>query len=247
MKLLVILLCLLSERFLIHSISYGRFSWFGNYCLTIKKLMDKSNLGTNSWFLLVGRIAPLIIFTSLVYWVFHNMLFGLGGLILSILFLFYSIGPQNVFYPLSDSTLSNNILVGNYLAKVNSELFAVIFWYVVAGPIAALTYRLFALSRYITDVSEEANQITDILEWVPARMTVLLYLLVGNFQRGFSLFMRFFLSKPHLNTEMLSECGLQAVRSDNSIEVPMPLAENLVEHAIIVLLVFIALLTFAWL
>ena len=31
MKLMVILLCLLSERYLVHSIAYQRFFWFGDY------------------------------------------------------------------------------------------------------------------------------------------------------------------------------------------------------------------------
>lgn len=59
---------------------------------------------------------------------------------------------------------------------------------------------------------------------------------------------------------MLSECGLLAVQSKelyspqlesttNSVdEIPMPIAETLVEHATIMLLVFIALFTLAaWL
>lgn len=31
MKLIVIVLCLLSERYLVHAISFTRFDWFGRY------------------------------------------------------------------------------------------------------------------------------------------------------------------------------------------------------------------------
>ncbi|MFI4963459.1 MAG: hypothetical protein ACHP6H_06350, partial [Legionellales bacterium] len=92
-------------------------------------------------------------------------------------------------------------------------------------------------------VKNEATQLTNILEWIPARLTVLLYLLVGNFQQGFTCFRQYIASSPDSNTRMLSECGLKAVRSNESEEVPMPIAENLVEHAVIVLLVVIAFCT----
>lgn len=250
MKLLVILLCLFSERFLIHTISYQRFSWFGNYYLFIKKILDKSNHITNPWLVLAAIILPIILIAFIIYMLLHCVLFGFLALLMSIAIFFYCLGPQNAFYPLSapDTDVSNEALVGNYLAKVNSQLFAVIFWYSVAGPIAALTYRLISLSKDITLVSSQSHQLTDILEWIPARITVLLYLLVGNFQRGFMLFTQFIFAKPKSNNQMLSECGLQAVRTNGSDEIPMPVAESLVEHATIVLLVLIALFTLvAWL
>ncbi|HFD2405363.1 TPA: hypothetical protein ACF2TB_002727, partial [Legionella pneumophila] len=97
-------------------------------------------------------------------------------------------------------------------------------------------------------ISIQASQIANILEWIPARITALLFLLVGNFQRGFHLFVQHVLTSPDSNDKILSECGLQAVRINDAEEVPMAVAENLVEHATIVLLVFIALFTLvAWL
>lgn len=76
----------------------------------------------------------------------------------------------------------------------------------------------------------------------------MLFLLVGNFQRGFHLFAQYVLTYPDSNDKILRGCGLQAVRINDTEEVPMAAAENLVEHATIVLLVFIALFTLvAWL
>lgn len=250
MKLLVVVLCLLSERFLIHSISYQRFSWFGDYVLFIKKTIDKNDFFINPWVNLAAIIFPIILITSTIYFLIYNIFFGFGGLILSIGIFFYCLGPQNAFYPITayDSHESSNEQIGNYFALVNGQLFAVLFWYILAGPIAALTYRLISLCININSVNEQAIQITDILNWIPARITALLFLLVGNFQRGFSTFIQYFLSNPNANDQMLRECGLQAVRIGESDEVPIPMAEGLVEHATIVLLVFIALFTLvAWL
>lgn len=250
MKLLVIVVCLLSERFLMHALSYQRFSWFADYSQRIMQLIEQKIHFTNPWLILASIIFPIVFITSFVYLLLHGILFGFVGLILSVLIFFYCLGPQNVFYPLSETSTDapNDQLVGRYLSVVNSQLFAVLFWYIIAGPIAALTYRLITLSRGIAPISQQADEVADVLEWIPARLTALLFLLVGNFQRGFKVFTQFLLAKPDLNTDMLSQCGLQAVRSNDTDEVPMPLAETLVEHAAIVSLVLIALFTLvAWL
>lgn len=249
MKLLVILLCLFSERFLVHAVSYQRFYWFGDYYQHIKKIAEKHSVFTNPWLLLVLIIAPILLATAFIYFLLHGIFYGFMGLLLSIAIFFYCLGPQNVFYPVTQSdSETTSELVGDYFALVNTQLFAVVFWYIIAGPIGAVAYRLVALCRSINEVSVHANELTDILEWIPARLTVLLFLLVGNFQRGFAAFTSFIIAKPDYNNEMLRKCGLLAVQTNDGEEVPMPVAEGLVEHAIVVMLVFIALFTLiSWL
>lgn len=249
MKLMVIVLCLLSERFLIHTISYQRFAWFGDYSQFINKHIENNHFFNNQWVKLAAIILPIILIVSIIYFLFGTILFGFAGLILSIIIFYYCLGPQNPFYPLSSiNNDSHNQSVGNYFAQVNSQLFALIFWYIIGGPITAVAYRLITLCQNIDSVNKEAVQATEILEWIPARITALLYLLVGNFQRGFSIFINYFIVKPDANSKLLSECGIQAVQVTDSDEVPIPVAETLVEHATIVLLVFIALFTLiAWL
>ncbi|MBI2785124.1 MAG: hypothetical protein HYX60_01975 [Legionella longbeachae] len=248
MKLLIILLCLSSERFLIHSFSYQRFYWFPDYYQKIKKIADKNSFFSNKWALLSLIVLPILLLTLFIYLLLSNIVFGLMGWLLSLVIFFYCLGPQNVFYPQTQSEIKgNNELVGDYFVLVNKQLFSLVFWYIIAGPIGALTYRLITLCRDLNVVSEQANEIADLLEWIPARLTVLLFLLVGNFQRGFSLFTNFIFARPDTNSTMLRDCGLQAVRTSDVEEIPMPVAEGLVDHAIIVMLVFVAIFTLiAW-
>jgi AmpE protein len=244
MKLLVILLCLCSERFLIHTVSYQRFYWFGDYYQKIKKISAKHSFFTNPWALLALIIIPILLLTLFVYLLLHHLFFGVLGLILSLVIFFYCLGPQNVFYPVTQSdTKSNNELVGDHFVMVNRQLFALVFWFIVAGPIGALAYRLITLCRNVNGVGEQANEITDLLEWIPARLTAVFILLVGNFQKGFPLFVHYLLAKPDLNNIMLRECALQAARTSDTEEISMTVAEGMVEHAIIVMLVLIALCT----
>ena len=245
MKLLVIVLCLLSERFLIHSISSRRFFWFGDYYVALNNIIEKHNYFKNKWIILALIILPIVVPVAVLFFLLQNVLFGFLGLIISIIIFLYCLGPQNAFYPVSESSTdkSNHTLIGNYFSQVNRQLFSVIFWYIIGGPIIVLTYRLITLCRDISMVSQEANQLTDVIEWLPARVSVLLFLLVGNFQRGFVLFTKLFFSKPELNTQLLSSCGLQAAHTNGTDEIPLPVAESLVEQAAIVFLVFIALFT----
>lgn len=248
MKLLVIVLCLLSERFLIHALSHQRFSWFADYYLSIKKIIEKNDFFTNPWVYFAGVIVPIIFVVSLIYLLFSGIFFGFLGIIFSIIIFYYCLGPQNAFYPLSEPNAEaahNTEVVGDYFVQVNRQLFSVIFWYVIAGPIGALTYRLVTLCLTINPISDQAKQVTDVLEWIPARMTALLYLLVGNFQRGFIAFTKLLFAQPELNHQILSDCGVRAVRTNEADEIPLPVAECLIEHATIVLMVFIALFTLA--
>lgn len=62
--------------------------------------------------------------------------------------------------------------------------FAVIFWYALLGPLAALGYRLLALAEAYASVSkvrELAAQLRDALDWLPARALAGSMGLVGNF------------------------------------------------------------------
>ncbi len=248
MKLLVIVLCLLSERFLIHTVSHQRFYWFADYYLSIKKLIEKNDFFSNPWVYLAAVVIPIILVVSLIYFLFSGIFFGFLGVIFSVLIFFYCLGPQNAFYPLSESnaeSTNNTEVVGDYFAQVNSQLFSVIFWYVVTGPIGALTYRLITLCQTINPINQQAKQVTDVLEWIPARISALLYLLVGNFQRGFIVFTKLLFTKPEFNHQILSDCGVHAARSNDVDEIPLPVAECLIEHATIVLMVFIALFTLA--
>lgn len=78
------------------------------------------------------------------------------------------------------------------LAKVQNHLlwqayqsfFAVIFWYVLLGPVAALVYRLLALA--ITNsknpgVIARAGSIRHAFDWLPVRVLAASFALVGNF------------------------------------------------------------------
>jgi len=248
-KLLVIVLCLLSERYLIHVLSFGRFQWFNTYCNAIAKRLSGVFLLSYSWVLLALMVLPLLIIIELPLCFFGHFLYGTIGFLLNLVIFYYCIGPVNPFYPVrvTADVAVNEEEVGEYLVQVNGQLFAVIFWYVALGPLGALLYRLVSLAQNQETTNRPARVLTDIYDWLPVRITSILYMLVGNFQAGLVHYSKLFFSMPKKNKELLSRCGLAALGCGKESATLLPDAEYLVEHAVILLLVLFALFTMvAW-
>lgn len=81
--------------------------------------------------------------------------------------------------------------------KAQQQLFAVIFYYLVAGPLAALIYRLILEMHYSWNPKLErfrffgacATALTNLFQWLPCRIVTILMLLILS-GKHFSLFCR---------------------------------------------------------
>ncbi len=237
---MVIVFCILAERFLANTRTCQRFHWFFSYNQTLSSRFSHSPLMNNSWLKIICLCLPLVGLVGILLTIFHHILFGFIYLVVNLMVFFYCLGPDNAFYPLKKNTDDETLqqTVGNYLAQVNSQLFAVIFWYMALGPMAVLLYRLVTLCQQDKSLHGQAVQLTGILDWIPARITSLLYLLAGNFQAGIHYFLNMFFTHPQNNALMLSECGSLAVAYGE--QVLMPQAEILVEHAVVIWIVLLA-------
>lgn len=251
MKLLIIVLSLLSERYLIHSVSFIRFQWFEHYRSLVLKQLPKNEFVQNPYVLLFLIIVPILLPVALVNYLFSSLFFGFFGLLIELIIFYYCLGPANPFYPVTAAPIDDvdaELIASQYLARVNNELFAVIFWFLVLGPIGVLFYRLVSLLRDFAPTALAAEVIVGLLDWVTVRITFLLYLLVGNFQQGFQYYTKMFLSHWRNNLLILSTGGLLAARTHEQDSVTLSYAQNLVDHALIIYLVCIALFTIvAWL
>lgn len=245
MKLLVIVLCLLSERYLVHAISHLRFSWFPAYVNYLQQLDSSKKTLIHPPLLLLAIVLPLLILCGLLLFIFDDRIFGILSFLFNLGIFYYCLGPENPFYPVKSENEEdyNEIVVGNYFVKVNGQLFAPVFWYITLGVLGIVAYRLISLCKEQPLIAKLSTLITDILDWIPARISVILFLLVGNFQRGLNFFLQKFFTAPENNALLLSEGGLLAARTNENESVQMPYAESLVEHAVIVYLVFLALFT----
>jgi AmpE protein len=70
------------------------------------------------------------------------------------------------------------------LWRSHQGFFAVIFWYVLLGPVAALAYRLLSLTvehARSEAMRERAGQLLHAFDWLPVRVLLASFGLVGNF------------------------------------------------------------------
>ena len=73
---------------------------------------------------------------------------------------------------------------GHLVWQAYQSFFAVIFWYALLGPLAALAYRLLALlseHAQLQALREQAVQLRHALDWLPVRALAASFALVGNF------------------------------------------------------------------
>lgn len=73
---------------------------------------------------------------------------------------------------------------GYLLWQAYQSFFAVIFWYALLGPLAALAYRLLALTGEHAQqaaLGERAEQLRHAFDWLPARVLASSFALVGDF------------------------------------------------------------------
>lgn len=73
---------------------------------------------------------------------------------------------------------------GHLVWQAYQSFFAVIFWYALLGPLAALAYRLLALvaeHATLATLRESAVQLRHGLDWLPVRALAASFALVGNF------------------------------------------------------------------
>ncbi|MCU7846612.1 MAG: regulatory signaling modulator protein AmpE [Candidatus Thiodiazotropha sp. (ex Lucinoma kastoroae)] len=212
MTLMIILICLIAERFLLEKVHLRNNRWLLRYSewLQHQKLPAWLERG-------VVGIALLLLPPLLAIGIFQHIFDeGLLGISLSIVILLYCLGPEDLDTqisqyteavdngdeaninaiastiimdepPISEPARSQAVAEG-VLLQANQNLFAVLFWFIVLGPLGAMIYRLStwlpALVRSNRDIDFHLNskQLTIILDWIPARITALCYAIAGSFE-----------------------------------------------------------------
>ncbi len=92
--------------------------------------------------------------------------------------------------------------------------FAVVFWFLLLGPVGAVGYRLMFLAARSTSLAEADQQlalrVVHYLDWLPARLLVISFALTGNFVDGFNRCWQLFFENPPCE-ELLDDTALAAI------------------------------------
>src|SRR5690554_728616 len=107
---------------------------------------------------------------------------------------------------------------GYLLWQCFQGFFAIIFYYLIGGPLAALTYRLLILSAEQSqwpEAAAKATRLLHILDWLPVRLLSASFALIGNFITVNRALMYDLLCITEPADALLSKTGRAAVEAES--------------------------------
>jgi len=208
MSFLVLLLALWIEKF---SALRHRVQRDGGWIRELHKLESSQRMAGKPWLVLTILVLLPVALLALLLLVLEPVAYGLLALPVHLLVVIYSLGRGDLLGglgPFRDAWRREDLQAAAHVAKrdlnicadsgeqllerVQAHLlwqayqsfFAVIFWYFVLGPVAALAYRLLALAQEHGQnpaLVERAAQLRHAFDWLPVRLLAASLALVGNF------------------------------------------------------------------
>lgn len=227
MKLIALLIGLIIERLATQLFHLRELRWLDRVIDTgCDKILKLTNWPPLIPVLLLAILLVLPVF--IVMLLLGDTLFGFPYLLLAIFVLFFSLGPKDIAEEVDDyclaveaddqeriATTAKALLEKEVpedawqriseveqavFVQANNRLFAVIFWFILLGPLGAWSYRVtdlirrravFKAARHGDEEQPQqivgaANSLHSWLAWVPARLTACGYALAGSFDEAFA-------------------------------------------------------------
>jgi AmpE protein len=292
MSLITILIALFLERFAGTLDEFRQFRWFDAYADWMRERLEAIGItdGTAGFVL---TLLPPVLLLALVALLVHGVALGLLDIVLGVVILLLCLGPRDLNDEIEayveagamhdeerqlrhardllgqeelpeEPRERTRAVLGAIFSEANGRLFAVLFWFVVLGPLGSLIYRLGSLLKAPTEERPEgfmaaAARLQALMDWIPARLVALGYGLVGSFDAAFSVLTRALPgSWQHMDEEnraLLRDAGAEAMQLDHvrgdHLDDPAELnalaerADGLIMRTLVVFLAVLALMTLA--
>ncbi|WP_122689234.1 regulatory signaling modulator protein AmpE [Pseudomonas viridiflava] len=208
MSFLVLLLAVLVEKF---SALRQRVQRDGPFLKQLARLEAGPRTASRPWLILALLVLLPVVVLQLVLTIVGSVAYGWLALPIHLLVLIYSLGRGDLIAalgPFRDACRRGDAQAAVHVAErdmgvqaddsqqllqgvqsymlwqAHQSFFAVIFWYFLLGPVAALAYRLLALAAEhgtTPALVERAAQLRHAFDWVPVRLLAASFALVGNF------------------------------------------------------------------
>ncbi|EJL03402.1 inner membrane protein AmpE [Pseudomonas fluorescens Q2-87] len=245
MSFLVLLLAVWIEKF---SALRQRVQRDGGWLRELNKLEASPRWVNRPWLVLVVLVLLPVALLALLLWVLEPVAYGLLALPVHLVVVIYSLGRGDLLAdlgPFRDAWRREDLQAAAHVAKRDLDIetddgeqlleevqghllwqayqsfFAVIFWYFLLGPVAALSYRLLALAAehsHNPGVAERAAQLRHAFDWGPVRLLAASFALVGNFVAVSRVMLHELLNWNISAADLIDKVGLVAG------EIPKPVA-----------------------
>ncbi len=266
MMFIIIFISLVIERFF-HWSHLRQWRWFTVY----QRWLSHSRLSRlPAVVLLILSLLPLALVVGIINSLLNGHVYGILKILFGIIVLVYCMGPVNLWVqiyqgmhqlhkeedpqaavewirnefgiaPLENTEQFHHAFVRGILLTAYYRVFAVIFWFVILGPVGAVLYRSVALMSLESPLGlmHIAKKIQQLLDWVPVRILTFLFALGGHFTQVFACFKQTVLGGAALNEKMLTTCGMAALDKTEA-GVAEKEAIDLFDRALIISLVVLA-------
>ena len=285
MSLITILISLVLERFIGYLDEVRQLGWFRQYGAWLRdKLGGIADGVTGVVIILIGPALVVWGVTELL----DDLLLGLLEIAFGIAVLIYTLGPRDLHQDVEEYMEANaaededrlkssaahlidgevpeepadrlRAVVGGIFVQANNRMLAVLFWFVVLGPMGAVLYRL---SHELVNNAEDDTNLKRAAEvwlaladWIPARLTALFYALTGHFEDTLPILRRYLVTSlaelPASNRALLHEAGTVGVELEESLQeeldtaqvsVIVTMASNMVMRTLVLAVLVLAIAT----
>lgn len=215
MLFIIILAVLFAERYLLEQEDFRQHLWFRDYCRWFRLLPMGDWLSDTRAALISLLLMPVAVILIIHGWTVDTLQ-GIPEWVFAFAVLIFSLGPRDLEHqvsaflyardneseeyanriaseimqrPVTENEPERSLHVSeSVLEQANNRLTAVLFWFIILGPIGAVIYRLAWLAEQYTrddshleNMREQAFRLLHILNWIPARLLAATFALVGNF------------------------------------------------------------------
>lgn len=243
MSFLVILLVVWVEKF---SSARQHIQQDGLWLKQLQRLQQGS-LQYSPWLCMALLVLLPVLLLGLLLMLLEPIAYGWLALPLHLLVLIYSLGRgdlQTALGPFRDAWRRGDLQAAYRVAERDLALqpeeglallrqvqdhllwqayqsfFAVLFWYLLLGPLAALAYRLLAMTAEHAEqasLREHAEQLRHAFDWLPVRVLAFSFALVGNFVAVSRALLHELLSWDLCADEWISRAGRAAAELDTPV------------------------------
>ena len=238
MRFLIIVACLLSDKFIPHQLQTMRKTWLEFYTNIIRRITPPSILNASPLSLYGIVLISLILICNIFYLLKPISILFMFNFLFELSVFYFCIGEHNLFY--MNTNTKEHLSIRDYVYAINQEVVAVALWFFICGPVGALIYRVTLEFAKIQSFEKTIILFCQILDWLPTRITALLFLMVGQFQPGFSNYIKLFCQKPQQNHQVLASMAEHALQEKTLDKVDVAKLEGLYTHACLLLLFLMA-------
>jgi AmpE protein len=213
-----LIIALVLDRIFTELQDYRTFRWLGSY---YQWLVDNWKIDKFGFWPAAGIILfSVLLLVGLLDGLFNNAFFGLFELAFYVLIAALCLGPRSLDRDIDvyldsltaddsqqqstaaelfgvdteniDASKQIDQVAGNIFVMANRGLYSVVFWLVLAGPLAVVAYRLIERLAMLNQFSgrlgwqSRATQIMAWMEWAPTLLSSFAFMVSGSFDAGFS-------------------------------------------------------------